>query len=117
MEKVNKPLMKAGITLANRYPEPTVENLLHPNSKRLLAIRDKYMEYDTNERRKAVFGAAFRVLIAKYEHSAQYRYPIDWVIEEIIKSGWKRRPYGHPVQNWQEPKPYGGIPLEELKPW
>ena len=108
IEKVNKPLVKAITILANRYPEPTRENLLHPNSLRLLDIRDKYLQYDTNERRRELFKAGFRILIAKYEHSPNWRYPIEFILEEIFKSGWKPRPYGHPVTFWNEPKPYGG---------
>ena len=106
--KVNNTLLKLITIWGNRYPEPIREELLQSNSWRLLEIRDKYLEYDTNQRRRTVFKVAFRILIAKYEHSPQYRYPIDFIIEMIMKSGWNPRPYGHPVTNWIEPKPYGG---------
>lgn len=108
MEKVNRPLLKALIILGNRYPEATHDNITHPNSHRLVDMKDRYLQYDTHPRRRAAFGAAFRIGIAKYEHSQNYRSVIDFLIEELFKSNWKPRPYGHPKRDWNEPEPYGG---------
>lgn len=108
IEKVNGPLLKAIIILGNRYPEPTMENLCHPNSKRLLAILYTYLEYEGNDRLRVLGKAVFRILIAKHEHSPNYRDRISWFFEMIDNSGWKLRSYNHPVNQWNEPKPYGG---------
>ena len=89
VEKVNEPLAKAIVILAGRYPEPTRENLVHPNSLILLDILDEYLQHDTNERRRELFKAVFRIAIAKYEHSPNYRYPIDFILKEIFVREWK----------------------------
>jgi len=108
MEKVNAPLLKAVTILGNRYPEPTLDNVFHPNSKRLIEIRNKYERFEGNWRIKGVVMAVLRILISKIEHSPNYRDRFSWFVEELINSGWKGRSYNHPVNEWNEPKPYGG---------
>ena len=108
IEKVNNPLYKAITILGNRYPKPTMENLLHPNSKRLLEIFNKFLEYEENIRLRILGEAMFRILIAKYEHSPNFRDRISWFFEMIAESGWKPRSLNHPVNYWNEPTPYGG---------
>ena len=107
IEKVNRPLLKAITILGNRYPEPTMENLGHSNSRRLLEILHTYLEYEGNERLASLGKALFRILIAKVEHSPNYRDRVSWFFEMIEKCGWKPRSYNHPVNLWNEPKPYG----------
>ena len=89
IEKVNKPLAKAITILALRYPEPTHDILAHPNSHRLLDMLNTYLPHDTNKYRKKMFKAMFRILIAKYEHSPNWRNPIDFLVGELFKSDWK----------------------------
>lgn len=91
IDKVKKPLMKAIITLVNRYPDPTRENCLRSNSQILFNIRDKFFEFENNKGRKALFEAAFKLLIAEYEHDPYYRYRFDWVLEQLMDSDWKPR--------------------------
>lgn len=107
IDKVNAPLFKAITILGNRYPVPTMENLQHPNSKRLLEIYNKYLEYEESHRLRALGNALFRIVIAKNEHSPNFRDRISWFFEMVGKSGWKPRSYNHPVNDWREPKPYG----------
>jgi hypothetical protein len=102
IKKVKAPFLKAIVQLAKRYPEPTTENLMHPNSLILLGLRDKFFNYDTCISRKTLFESAFRVLIDEYEHDPHYRYRIDWLIEEIANSGWQARPDGRPAAYWNE---------------
>ena len=109
IEKANRPLMKAIITLSKRYPEPTRLNCVHPNSYRLIDIRDKFFEYEDNPGRKRLFEALFRIFIVKYEHSPYFSGRMDWALEMIDKLGWKPRALNHPVQCWNEPKPFGGV--------
>ena len=111
IEKVNKPLIKAIVLLANRYPEPTMENLLHPNSQWLLKKLEKYLEYEGNPRIAEVVKALLRIVIAKLEHSPNYRDRISWWVEDT--KGWKPRSYNHPKRLWNEPKPYGGKKVKE----
>ena len=110
VEKVNAPLYKAITILGNRYPEPTMENLLHPNSKKLLEILNTYLEFEGNDRLSKLAKALFRILIAKHEHSPNFRDRISWFFEMVGKCGWKQRSYNHPVNDWNEPKPYGRPP-------
>jgi len=101
---------KAIIAFAKIVPEPTKENTKYPNTHILMDIRDKFFELENNPGRKALFEAAWKVLIAEYEHDPYYRFRLDWVLEEIQKSGWRERPAWHPVRSeWNEPLPEGLI--------
>ena len=106
IEKVNVPLLKALVLLSKRYPEPTMENATHPNSRWLLRRLEKYLEYEDLGRIAEAVTALVRIIIAKIEHSPNYRDRISWWLEDT--EGWKPRSYGHPVNGWNEPKPYGG---------
>jgi len=108
IEKVNLPLFKAITILGNRYPEPTVENVLHPNSKRLVEILEKYARFEGNGRVGGIILSMARVVINKLEHSPNWRDRISFFAEELRAGEWKNRSYNHPQHNWNEPKPYGG---------
>ena len=103
IQKVKKPLIKALIVLANRYPEPTRDNVIHPNTLKLLDFQDKFFEYEDNPGREELFRAVFRVLIAEYEHDPYYHYRFDWLLEEIAKSDWQPRNTMLPQRSWLEP--------------
>ena len=89
IEKVNRPLLKAIVILAGRYPEPTHENVLHPNSHILIDTRDEFFKCWDTRRSKPLYEALWRVLTVKYEHSPNYRYMLDWVFMMKEKSNWK----------------------------
>jgi len=108
IEKVNAPLLKAVTILGNRFPEPTEDNVLHPNSKKLVEIWQEYLGYEGNPRVKVVVSAILRTLINKIEHSPNYRDRFSWFVERLMSCGWKPRSYNHPEHDWKEPKPYGG---------
>ena len=86
-----------------------MENVRHPNSKRLIEIRDKYIRFEDNHRLSRLVSATLRIIIAKIEHSPNYRDRFSWFVEELMNSDWKPRSYNHPVNNWNEPKPYGHL--------
>lgn len=88
VEKVDTPLAKAIIFYARRYPEPTRENCMYPNSLRLLDMRDKFREQWDFRGRQPLFEALWKLLIVKYEHSPQYRNVLDWVLM-MIPDDWK----------------------------
>ncbi len=106
-KKVNNALLGVVCKLGNLYPKPTMDNLQHPNSRRLLEIAEKYNEYEGNWRIKAIVMSVLRILISKIEHSPNYRDRFSWFVEELMDSGWKPRSYNHPVNDWNEEKPYG----------
>jgi hypothetical protein len=115
--KVKHCLLKAIAQLALRYPEPTLENCLHPNTKLMIKIWDKFFEYQetpenvTNvltQTRTPLFQAIRRIMICEYEHDPYYRYRMDWFIEQIIEANkngqWAMRPrYGREIVGWKEP--------------
>ena len=82
-------------------------SLRNPNSRRLFAIAEKYEEYEDFSRVKVIVRAVLRILINKIEHSPNYRDRFSWFVEELMSSDWKQRSYNHPVNGWNEPKPYG----------
>ena len=108
IDRVNAPLLKAVTILGNRYPEPLAGNVLHPNSKRLVEILDKYIAFEGNSRVKQIVLAVARIVIDKLEHSPNYRDRISFFAEELRGGDWKPRSYNHPQHDWNEPKPYGG---------
>ncbi len=111
IDKAKKPLMRAIVVLANRYPEPTRDNCLNPNSHLLLDIQDKFLEYETNSGRIELFKAIFRIFIGEYEHDPYYRSRINWFFEEIVEltmnGKWAPRGMMRPISFWQEERPYG----------
>ena len=105
IEEVNEPLVKAITILVRRYPEPTHENVLYKNSHRLLDIRDEFFRcWDTRGRHK-LYEALWRVVIVKYEHSANYRNFIDWTLMMIQASGWKPFEPDRQMELWKGGKP------------
>lgn len=100
IDKIKKPLKKAIAILAMRYPEPTKEHTLLPNTHLLIDIRDKFFEHQVSN--EMLFRAIWRMFIVEYEHDPYYRYRIDWVIEEICKSGWGAKPTKPPDKCWKE---------------
>ena len=109
IEKVKAPLMAKIISLANKYPDPTRENCVQPNSRILFDIWDLFLEYEHNPGREALFDAAFKLLIAEYEHDPYYRFRLDWMLEEIEKREWQPRSR-IPMNCWNEPGAIGEIP-------
>jgi len=111
IDKVKKPLRKAIITLANRYPLPTRENCLNQNSHILLDKRDEFLSYEGNSSPSKLFAALFRIFIAEYEHDPYYRSRINWLIEELVEETldgkWLPRGKDRPINHWDEPKPFG----------
>jgi hypothetical protein len=108
IDKVNAPLYKAISILGNRYPEPTRENIVNPNSIRLLELFEEYFKYEDNPRLIILAQALKRIIIAKNEHSHNYGDRISWFVEKLRTGPWKNRAYGRPANHWKEPIPYGG---------
>jgi hypothetical protein len=104
IEKVKAPLLKAITILAGRYPEPTKENTVWKNSRRLIDIREKLKKYHINPGRQALMDAAIKALIDEYEHDGYYAFLLDWFIAEIAQSGWEIEERGFPMwRYWNGP--------------
>lgn len=100
---VKAPLQKAIEKAASLLPEPTLENTYHPNSHKLIKIRDRFMEYEDNNFKIKLFKAAFNLLIIEYEHDEYYRDRFDWIVEVLREIKWRPRMINHPVTaRWRE---------------
>ena len=92
--------------LIKKFPEPTKENCVFPNTRRLIDIRDKFFEFeDEGDSRIPCYRALWKLLIIEYEHDGDKRHRIDWILEQILKSGWEPRAKGCPsrkLHHWNE---------------
>lgn len=108
VHKVNSPLSKAIIILARRYPEPTREGegkVLHPNSLRLLDMRDEFFtKWDFGGKSNLLIRALFKIAIVKYEESPAWRNMLDWLLMTILASDWKPFNLSRQMRCWK-----GGI--------
>jgi len=111
IDKIKKPIMKALTILANRYPEPTKENCMVLNTRKLIDIRDKFFEYEDNPDRDALFRAIWKLFIIEYEHDRYYQYRINWVLEQIMECDWYPR-RKRVERCWKEP-----VEPEVLEEW
>lgn len=119
IDKVKAPIMKALIILANRYPEPTMENVSHPNDKAWIRIWDKFFQMEDNYMREDLFKAIRKVSICEPAHDPYYRDRRDVLLElwleEVLKGNWKPRSLDHPNSNWKVDPNVRGIGYEFMK--
>jgi len=101
IEKVNAPLLWLIIKYANRYPEPTPENVVHPNSHRLLEFRDEFFKYWKTDRSSALYKSLWKVVIVKYEHSPNWRNMLDWLFMVVGESDWKPFNPNRQMHQWK----------------
>ncbi len=102
IKRVNAPLVKAMVLLARRYPEPTHDNVLYPNSHILLNIQESFKYHWYGLRRVELYDALFRVLIVKYEHSPAWRNMLDWFLMMINKSDWQEFEPDRQMVGWRK---------------
>ena len=106
--------MKAIIAYAKILPEPTLENTYVPNTKFWIKERDKFRKYHINKNRQPLIDAAWKILIAEYEHDGYYADLMDVVVEDIKAGDYKPRMALHPLSIcWTEPYT-GDIPIREV---
>ena len=105
-EKVQAPMMKALTILANRYPEPTIENCKHPNSLVWLRVWDRFLSMEDNPGRIGLWQAIKRVFIGKsvevdpYYRDREQVFHELW-LEEVLAGNWKPRSLDHPQDCWK----------------
>ena len=103
IDKVNAPLWLDIVTLGKRYPEPTHENVVHPNSHILIDIRDQFYEvWDLPKGLTWVTESLWRIVIVKYEHSPNWRHFLDWAIMMVGKSEWKPFDFNRQMPLWRK---------------
>ena len=105
IDKVKKPLMKALIILANRYPEPTEENVKHPNARVWLRVWDKFFEMEDNKGREPLFKAIRKVMVGELAHDSYYEdrgnVLLELWLEEVFEGNWQPRPVDYPNWGWR----------------
>ena len=105
INKVKAPIMKALITLANRYPEPTRENVKDPYALAWIEIFDKFFEMEDNPGREPLFRAIKRVKICEPGHDPYYRdrelVILELLLEAILEGKVKPRSLDHPQDCWK----------------
>jgi len=101
IDKVNAPLLKAIVLLAGRYPKPTHENCVHPNTHILLDIEEQFFLNWVTSRSEALFRALFRIVEVKYEHSPNWRNMLDWAIMMVQRSSWKPFNSNRQMPTWR----------------
>ncbi len=71
----------------DKFPEPTIENTWHPNSHRLIELRDEFFErYRRFPFRHLIQkGVKFGIII--YDYDRPYRDMGDWAKAELDKKG------------------------------
>ena len=90
------------VRVARRYPDPTKERTCLPHTHILVDIKEMFFECEDNPGRDALFQALWRMFIIEYEHDPYYQVRIDWIIEQIHKSGWGVRPMRVKTKHWKE---------------
>ena len=71
-------------------PEPTVENTWHPNTHRLLAIREDFFRHcNLTPERIHLLRVVSKFVIIIHDYDTPYRAMINWCVQELFKSGWE----------------------------
>jgi hypothetical protein len=104
------------IAYANALPDPDVMECNYANVPVLKRIRDKFMGYLNVK--KALYAAAWKIIIDEMEHDPDHRALGEFILEEITEAimdgEWKPREVGWPGPRiWSEPRTesegnYGG---------
>jgi len=87
-KKVQACLLKAIITLANRYPEPAMDTVVWESSKALIRLRDDIRKYHKNPGRQPVVDAFFNLVINKNEVDGYYDFLLGYGFEHLKKDGF-----------------------------
>lgn len=88
--EVKRPLLKAILKYAKRYPNATKENTIWRNSHILIDFKDYFLKHYVNSGRQKMFEVALNVLIVENEHDPHYRFNLNQFaifIADAVNSG------------------------------
>lgn len=96
------PLVKLINLFVDKFPEPTKENTWHPNSHRLIEIRDEFFKHCfLHESKLKILRAGINFAIVIYDYDPPYRMMIDWWAKQLKIQNWN---YDMPItitgRNW-----------------
>jgi len=101
-------LICKALWVARRYPEPTLGNVQKHNSKILLRIWDRFLQYEDNPNTEFIFSTIRRVMVDEYEHDDYESQRMDWFLEELVKAynsgDWRPQAPWYPFGCWTEPE-------------
>lgn len=83
---INEALAKVIVFYAGKYDKPTHENVVHPNTHRLLDLEEEF--FRCWDAKSAIYRALFRLVQVKYEHSPNWRNFLDWFLMKV-ENNWK----------------------------
>ncbi len=82
-------LRKALKAFDEKFPEPTEENTWHPNSHRLIRIRDEFFKHcHLDESRQKLLRLGTNFVIVIYDYDPPYRMMIDWWARMLEIQNW-----------------------------
>lgn len=87
-----RPLMAIAKVINKVLPEPTVDNTWHPNSHRMIQIRDEFKKNCTLSADRVnliVTGMNFAIMM--YDFDRPYRDMMDWAKDRLDELGWTPR--------------------------
>lgn len=111
--QLTNALIRYSTMLRKRFGRTEDVILFQPNARTFLKYKKKFLEYEDNPARIALFKAAFDIFISEVEHDHYYedRFEVilEWLIQDILDGKWKPREKMKPNPDyWHEPEPYGG---------
>lgn len=74
-----------------QFPEPTKENTWHPNSHRIIEIRDEFFQhsYGLSAQRLKLLRTGINFVIIIYDYDPPYRMMIDWWAKQLQIQNWR----------------------------
>jgi len=95
-------LVYKAIKAMAKLPEPTVESVWHPNTHKLIVLRDWFFERCfLGGARLSFVRTLFNFVIILYDFDPPWRWMIDSVIEKFRIMPWEDKNYGHKeTPNW-----------------
>ncbi len=82
-------LRRAAQSLAG-FPEPVKDNTWHPNSHRMIEIRDEFFKHcQLDEGRRRFIHLIIDFIIILYDYDPPYRMMIDWWAKQLDIKNWR----------------------------
>lgn len=101
--KAKRAIVKVVIWAAKTLPEPTYDNLLDENSRRLLRERELFNTHvKAIGETKHFVDAAFKVGIIAYEQGGFYKKVTNKVLKDLQDDGWELSPLPTESEWWKE---------------
>ena len=71
------------LRLCRKYPVPDYSNVIHDKSRRLIKLRDRFLNDKIAKGKKRFWKAIWDLIICEVDHDSFYGNRFDWLIEKI----------------------------------